>query len=329
MRVRARGAALAAVLAAAVATVGAVGDAGAQSGGKESLEATDVGITANEIRIAVLADVENPLQPGLFRGSPDAMKGFEKYINANGKLAGRRLKVDFIDSHLSADDTRNAIVQACENDFALVGTTSLFVNNVDDMVGCVDAAGKATGLPDFPVLTTEPVHQCSPVSHPINPPTLVCDTIDQHPQTYRAQHGPDLLLPEEEQGPHRRVPLSIGPQVGEELAGSDLPGAAGAGDQARSRVRRVCARAPERVHTDRAEHEGRRHDVRAQRARRSARRSRCARRPSSRESPASRSGTARSSATTRSSSTRAAPMSRTSTCISRSSPSSTRPAPTR
>jgi hypothetical protein len=47
-------------------------------------------------------------------------------------------------------------------------------------------------LPDFPVLTTEPVHQCSPVSHPINPPTLDCATIDQHPQTYRANTGATL-----------------------------------------------------------------------------------------------------------------------------------------
>jgi ABC-type branched-subunit amino acid transport system substrate-binding protein len=64
------------------------------------------------------------------------------------------------------------------------------VNNADDLTGCVDSAGAATGLPDFPVVTTEPVHQCSPVSHPINPPTLVCDTIDEHPQTYRSAIGP-------------------------------------------------------------------------------------------------------------------------------------------
>ena len=186
------GVALAATALITATALGTTTGAGAQSGGgkKESLEATETGITADQIRIAVLADVENPLQPGLFKGSADAMAGFEKYINANGGLAGRKLKVDFIDSHLSADDTRNAIVNACENDFAIVGTTSLFVNNIDDMVGCVDAAGKATGLPDFPVLTTEPVHQCSPVSHPVNPPVLDCATIDQHPQTYVANTGP-------------------------------------------------------------------------------------------------------------------------------------------
>ncbi len=174
----------------AIASIGTTAIASAQDGGGESLEATDIGITPDEIRIAVLADVENQLQPGLFQGTPDAMAGFEKYINKTGGLAGRKLVVDFIDTHLSADDTRNGIVEACENDFALVSTTSLFVNNVDDMLNCVDSAGAAIGLPDFPVLTTEPVHQCSPVSHPINPPTLDCATIDQHPQTYRANTGP-------------------------------------------------------------------------------------------------------------------------------------------
>lgn len=184
MRVVALGATLAMVL----ATMTAV--AGAQSDDKESLEATDVGITSTEIRIAVIADVDNPFQAGLFKGSADAVQAFGKWINANGKLAGRKVVVDFIDSKLNADETRNAIIKACSEDFAIIGTSALFVNNTDDLVGCVDSAGVATGLPDFPVVTTEPVHQCSPVSHPINPPTLLCSTIDEHPQTYRAGIGP-------------------------------------------------------------------------------------------------------------------------------------------
>ncbi len=182
-------AALVVVASIATATVASAAD-GSGDGGDQAPAATDVGVTADEIRIAVLADVENDLQPGLFQGTPDAMQGFEKYINDQGGLAGRKLVVDFIDSHLDADDTRNAIIEACENDFAIVATTSLFVNNVDDMVNCVNANGAAVGLPDFPVLTTEPVHQCSPVSHPITPPALDCSTIDDHPQTYRANTGP-------------------------------------------------------------------------------------------------------------------------------------------
>ncbi len=176
----------------AVLTVGLVASsmlsvaAGAQgSGGKDALEASDVGITATEIRIGVLADVDNAFQPGLFEGSANGVKAWAKWMNKNGGLAGRKVVVDFIDTKLNADETRNAIITACSQDFAIIGTSSLFVNNTDDLVGCADATGAATGLPDFPVVTTEPLHQCSPVSHPINPPTLDCTTKDDHPQTYR------------------------------------------------------------------------------------------------------------------------------------------------
>jgi len=172
----------------AVASIATTTVASAHGGG-ESLEATEIGVTADEIKISVIADVENQLQPGLFQGSPDAVTAFAEYVNKNGGLAGRELVVEFIDSHLSADDARNAIVQACEDSLAVVGTAALFLNNVDDMVSCANSEGAPVGIPDFPVVTTEPVHQCSPVSHPINPPTLDCATIDDHPQTYRGNIG--------------------------------------------------------------------------------------------------------------------------------------------
>ena len=44
-------------------------------------------------------------------------------------------------------------------------------------------------MPDFPIVTTEVVQQCSPVSHGVNPPILDCATKDQHPQTYRGSLG--------------------------------------------------------------------------------------------------------------------------------------------
>jgi hypothetical protein len=70
-----------------------------------------------------------------------------------------------------------------------VGTTALFVNNVDDLTGCPDATGAATGIPDFPVVTTEPAHQCSRVSFAVLGQGLDCSTIDQHPQTYHSIVG--------------------------------------------------------------------------------------------------------------------------------------------
>ena len=47
--------------------LGAVPLAGAQ-GGDEKPEATEVGVTADEIRIAVIADIDTPVAPGTVQG---------------------------------------------------------------------------------------------------------------------------------------------------------------------------------------------------------------------------------------------------------------------
>jgi len=134
-------------------------------------KASEIGVTPSTIRIAIIADVNTPLAPGLFKGSEDAIQGYAKYINAHGGLAGRKIAVDFYDSQLSADESRSALIEACQKDFATVGTTALFMNNVTDAINCKDINGKATGLPDVPELTTEPVQQNSPVSFPILVPS--------------------------------------------------------------------------------------------------------------------------------------------------------------
>jgi hypothetical protein len=157
----------------------------AAQGSDEKPEATEVGVSADEIRIAVIADVDTPVSPGLFKGSADAVEGFAKYINKSGGLAGRKVVVDFIDSKLSADEARNAVIKACDEDFAMVGTAALFLNNVDDQLACPDQSGAATGRPDIPFITTEGVQQCSPITFPVSPPQVLCDTVDQSPQTYQ------------------------------------------------------------------------------------------------------------------------------------------------
>jgi hypothetical protein len=136
-----------------------VADAGAQSA---KPKAEDVGITDSQIRLAVIADVDTPVQPGLFQKSVDAVRAWAKVVNQAGGIAGRKLVIDFIDSKLNPNETRNAIITACANDFALVGGEALFVNNVDDMVACKNAAGQAIGIPDAPgwrSTTPSPAHR--------------------------------------------------------------------------------------------------------------------------------------------------------------------------
>jgi len=208
-------------------------------------QATEVGVTATTIRIAVVADVDNPLQPGLFAGPVAAVRGFATYINQHGGLAGRKLVVDFIDSHLSEGEARNAIIQACRNDLALVGTAALFLNNVSDMVGCADQAGRPVGIPDLAVVTTEVAEQCSPVTFPINPPQLDCSTLTDHPQTYLGQRGP-IRYYEAHVAKHLHGGFLYSNDLqSAAVAGQALAGAAEAGGVKADFVRGVSALAPQ------------------------------------------------------------------------------------
>jgi ABC-type branched-subunit amino acid transport system substrate-binding protein len=152
-------------------------------------EATEIGVSPTTIRIAVVADVDNPLVPGIFQSSVDAVNGAAKLINAQGGIGGRKVQVDFIDSKLNANAARNAIITACSQDFALVGTTALFLPNVDDEINCKDLKGQAVGLPDLGALVFGVPEQCSPVSFPVNVAPLLCATKDQHPQTYQGNQA--------------------------------------------------------------------------------------------------------------------------------------------
>ena len=170
--------------------------ASAQSSGGAA-KATEVGVTATQIKIAVEADVDNPFVPGLFQGVVDGVQGAARYLNSKaggGGLAGRKLVVDFIDSKLNPNQARNGVITACQNDFALVGTSALFLSTVDDEVNCKDQAGATTGLPDIGAVVTGVPQSCSPVSFPVNPPQLICSTKDQHPQTYYGNQGDSTYL---------------------------------------------------------------------------------------------------------------------------------------
>ena len=152
-------------------------------------KATEVGITSSTIRIGVIADVNDPLAPGLFAGSPRAVTAWAKLINAKGGLAGRKVQVDFLDSQLSDTATANAVIKACSQDFAIVGTEAEFMQNVSNLVGCPDQTGAATGLPDLAGFSANFAEGCSPVTFSPNPVQIDCATMNQHPQTFRGNQG--------------------------------------------------------------------------------------------------------------------------------------------
>ena len=201
---KSRFAALAALVAVLAVTLSALA-AGAQtttSSGGSSSSTNEVGITAKEIKVAVLADVDNSVSPGLFKKSVDAMDAWAKVVNQSGGIAGRKVVLDFHDTKLNPTETRNAIIQACQDDFASVGGESLFMSNVDDLVGCKDATGAATGLPDVPGLALDVSQKCSPVTWQNSGDATFCATRNQNPQTYRAQQGEFLYYTKVNQDLH-------------------------------------------------------------------------------------------------------------------------------
>jgi ABC-type branched-subunit amino acid transport system substrate-binding protein len=172
----------------AVATSAVAAAAVPSQSSDKPTKASDIGVTPTEIKIAVVADVDTPLSPGLFQGVVDGFNGFAKYINAQGGLAGRKVVVDFHDSKLSGSESRNAMITSCQNDFVVV-SAALFLANVDDVENCTDSTGAVTGLPDLATLYTSLAQQCSKTTYAVNPPAIVCSTKDQHPQTYQANVG--------------------------------------------------------------------------------------------------------------------------------------------
>jgi hypothetical protein len=171
---------LAVTLGALPAVAGAAGDKPTDS---------EIGVTAKEIHIAMVADVDNALAPGLFQLGVDGAKGGVKYINANGGIGGRKVVLDFIDSHLNPNDARNGFITACENDLAMVGNATFLIGSFDDAINCKDKAGAATGLPDMPATSTNSKQACSPVTFAPSGSLLDCSTLDQDPQTFTGQTG--------------------------------------------------------------------------------------------------------------------------------------------
>ena len=175
---------------------------------ESSSGASEVGVTAKTIKVAVVADVDNSIVPGVLQGIVDGVEGWGKYVNANGGIAGRKVQVDFIDSKLNANEARNAIIKACSDDLALVGTGALLLQTVDDEVNCKDAAGKPTGIPDVPAIATNTAQACAPNAFPIVPNAVDCSTLASSPQTYRANDGDSKYFVKKNPGLHGSFTLA-------------------------------------------------------------------------------------------------------------------------
>jgi ABC-type branched-subunit amino acid transport system substrate-binding protein len=162
---------------------------------------TDVGLTATTIKIGVIADVNNPLVPGLFQDSVNAVKAWANGVNASGGLAGRKVVVDFCDSKLDPNATANCVIKACQNDFAMVGTSANALEDLSDIDGCKNAQGQAAGIPNMPAFAFPPA-SCDPKTYLVAGTGTFCKTAKQSPPTSEVPIGDARYFTAHNQGLH-------------------------------------------------------------------------------------------------------------------------------
>ena len=109
-------------------TSGTNGSGGSGSGSGASTRsvggATDVGVTASEIRIGNVSTLTGPV-PGLMRGALIGTQAYAAYQNSKGGLLGRQLRVLSGDDQLDSGKNRSAHLQLKDQVFAFVGSFSV------------------------------------------------------------------------------------------------------------------------------------------------------------------------------------------------------------
>ena len=162
---------------------------GSTGGAGSKYPASDVGITATQIHVAIIADVDTPVAPGLFQRAVNVMRAWASLVNEHGGLAGRKVVVDFCDSKLDPTASNNCVLQACTHDFALVGTDALALSNTQPIDSCENSQGQAVGIPNLPGSAFVPMSCDKDTFLTSLQPGAYCATLSKNPQTYGVNMG--------------------------------------------------------------------------------------------------------------------------------------------
>ena len=101
---------------------------------------TDTGVTGNSITVGNITSITG-VAPGLTKSAQQATEAFAAYVNSQGGICGRQLKVQAYDDGNTSSANYSDAQQACSSDFAMVGNASGF----DD--GGASAV-QSCGIPD-------------------------------------------------------------------------------------------------------------------------------------------------------------------------------------
>lgn len=125
--------------------------------------ATALGVTATSITVGTVATLSGPV-PGLFQGAIAGTKAYFAYVNSQGGLYGRTLKVDGKDDAFSCTTNEKVTQDAIKNDFALVGSFSIY-----DYCGA-QAIKASPGVADVS-MAINPEHTALKNTFPVQPVT--------------------------------------------------------------------------------------------------------------------------------------------------------------
>src|SRR5207248_1361878 len=113
------------------ATAGPTGPGGSATGAAATASpsggnggSTDVGVTGDTITVANVSDLGGPV-PGLFSGGPYGTQAYFNYINSQGGVFGRKLKLVTADDQLQCSSNEAAYSNLVGKVFAFVGSWSL------------------------------------------------------------------------------------------------------------------------------------------------------------------------------------------------------------
>ncbi|HEX6394714.1 MAG TPA: ABC transporter substrate-binding protein [Acidimicrobiales bacterium] len=106
------------------ANAGGAGGAGSAAPAGGNGGATDVGVTATSITVGNISDLGGPV-PGLFQGGPYGTQAYFNYVNSQGGVYGRQLKLVTSDDGLQCSQNEADYQNLVGGVFGFVGSWSL------------------------------------------------------------------------------------------------------------------------------------------------------------------------------------------------------------